>query len=158
MPSKVDAARERSSVNGCSRAAASSSLAGRSGRKSEYGIEVVDIRLRRSNHPPAVREAIFERIRSERSKKKAEYESEGEQLKQNIESEGRKRVEILKAEAEAKSRRLKSAADVEAESILNEAHKKDPAIFHVPQEAGGISAHPRRQQEYAVALNAPRIV
>jgi len=97
--------------------------------ETEYGIEVVDIRLRRSNHPPAVREAIFERIKSERSKKRAEYESEGEQLKQNIESEGKRRVEILKAEAEAKSRALKNAADVEAERILNEAHKKDPQFF-----------------------------
>src|SRR5579884_3215165 len=43
--------------------------------ESEYGIEVVDIRLRRSNHPAAVREAIFERIRSERRKKAADYES-----------------------------------------------------------------------------------
>ncbi len=97
--------------------------------ETEYGIEVVDIRLRRSNHPPAVREAIFERIKSERSKKKAEYEGEGEQLKQNIESEGKKRVEMLRAEAEAKSRTLKNAADVEAERILNEAHKKDPQFF-----------------------------
>ena len=35
----------------------------------EYGIEIVDIRLRRLNHPPAVREAIFDRIRSERKKR-----------------------------------------------------------------------------------------
>ena len=35
----------------------------------EYGIELVDVRLRRTNHPPAVREAIFDRIRSERDKK-----------------------------------------------------------------------------------------
>ena len=90
---------------------------------------MVDIRLRRSNHPPAVRDAIFDRIRSERGKKKAEYESEGEQAKQNIESDGKRRVEILKAEAEAQSRTLKNAADVEAERILNEAHRKDPQFY-----------------------------
>ncbi len=97
--------------------------------ESEYGIEVVDIRLRRSNHPPAVRAAIFDRIRSERQKKKAEYESEGELAKQNIESKGRREVEILKAEAEAKARTLKNDADVAAERILNEAHKRDPMFF-----------------------------
>src|SRR5579885_1444133 len=108
-PQKVDAAREqlrKRLLHGGASSQALEALA-----ESEYGIEVVDIRLRRSNHPPAVREAIFERIRSERSKKKAEYESEGEQLKQNIESEGKRRVEVLKAEAEAKSRALKNAAD-----------------------------------------------
>ena len=124
---KVDAAREQLRKRLLHGDAGTLSL--EEAAETEYGIEVVDIRLRRSNHPPAVREAIFERIRSERSKKKAEYESEGEQAKQNIESEGKLRVEMLKTEAEAKSRTLKSAADVEAERILNEAHKKDPQFF-----------------------------
>lgn len=124
---KVDAAREQLRKRLLRGDAGTLSL--EQAAETEYGIEVVDIRLRRSNHPAAVREAIFERIRSERSKKKAEYESEGEQAKQNIESEGKLRVEILKTEAEAKSRTLKSAADVEAERILNEAHKKDPQFF-----------------------------
>jgi membrane protease subunit HflC len=126
-PEKVDAKREELRQHLLHGGAGTASLEKQA--ETEYGIEVVDIRLRRSNHPPAVREAIFERIRSERSKKKAEYESEGEQLKQNIESEGKKRVEMLRAEAEAKSRTLKNVADVEAERILNEAHKKDPQFF-----------------------------
>ncbi len=126
-PEKVDAAREQLRRRLLQGGVSTASLEKQA--EMEYGIEVVDIRLRRSNHPPAVREAIFERIRSERSKKKAEYESEGEQQKQNIESEGKRRVEILRAEAEAKSRTLKNAADVESERILNEAHKKDPQFF-----------------------------
>jgi membrane protease subunit HflC len=126
-PEKVDAKREELRQHLLHGGAGTASLEKQA--ETEYGIEVVDIRLRRSNHPQAVREAIFERIKSERSKKKAEYESEGEQRKQNIESEGKKRVEMLKAEAEAKSRSLKNAADVEAERILNEAHKKDPQFF-----------------------------
>ncbi|MHB1425576.1 MAG: protease modulator HflC [Gemmataceae bacterium] len=124
---KVDAKREQLRKRLLQGGASSQAL--EAVAEAEYGIEVVDIRLRRSNHPPAVREAIFERIRSERGKKRAEYESEGEQLKQNIESEGKRRVDILKAESEAKSRTLKNAADVEAERILNEAHKKDPQFF-----------------------------
>src|SRR5262245_55928024 len=44
---------------------------------SEYGVEIVDVRLRRINHPPAVSDAIFARIRSERGKKVADYESLG---------------------------------------------------------------------------------
>jgi membrane protease subunit HflC len=126
-PEKVDGAREQLRRRLLHGSASTASLEKQA--EAEYGIEVVDIRLRRSNHPPAVRDAIFKRIESERSKKKAEYESEGEQLKQNIESEGKRRVEILKAEAEAQSRTLKNAADVEAERILNEAHKKDPQFF-----------------------------
>src|SRR6267378_1678488 len=42
-----------------------------------YGIDLVDIRLRRTSHPPDVRDAIFARIRSERAKKVADYQGEG---------------------------------------------------------------------------------
>ena len=44
----------------------------------EYGIDVIDVRLGRANHPPTVRQVIFDLIASERGKKAAEYESEGE--------------------------------------------------------------------------------
>src|SRR5262249_47047849 len=43
----------------------------------EYGIEIVDVRIRRFSYPEAVRAKIAERIRSERDKKAADYESEG---------------------------------------------------------------------------------
>jgi membrane protease subunit HflC len=97
--------------------------------ESEYGIQVVDIRLRRSNHPPAVREAIFERIRSERKKKAADYESEGERMASDIRSDGASRVAALKAEAEAQSTRLRGQADAEADRVRNEAQSKDPQFY-----------------------------
>ena len=97
--------------------------------ESEYGIQVVDIRLRRSNHPPAVREAIFERIRSERKKKAADYESEGERMASDIRSDGARRVAALKAEAEAQATRLRGQADAEADRIRNEAQSKDPQFY-----------------------------
>jgi membrane protease subunit HflC len=97
--------------------------------ESEYGIQVVDIRLRRSNHPPAVREAIFERIRSERKKKAADYESEGERMAADIRSDGARRVAALKADAEANSTRLRGQADAEADRIRNEAQSKDPQFY-----------------------------
>ena len=45
--------------------------------RAEYGIEVVDVRVRRFSYPEAVRGSIAERIRSERAKKVADAESEG---------------------------------------------------------------------------------
>jgi modulator of FtsH protease HflC len=97
--------------------------------KTEYGIRVVDIRLRRTNHPTAVSEAIFERIRSERRKKRAEYESEGERQKRDIESAGAKRVAEIKARAEAESIRLRGEADAEADRIRDAAQSKDPQFY-----------------------------
>jgi membrane protease subunit HflC len=95
----------------------------------EYGIEVVDVRLRRANYPSAVREAIFERIRSERGEKAADYQSEGERRAADIKSAGDRRVSELKAEAKAEALRLRGLADAEADHIRNEAHKKDPEFY-----------------------------
>src|SRR5262249_11703806 len=92
-------------------------------------IEVVDIRLRRFNYPPQVRSAIFERIRSERKKKVADYQSEGEQLAQNIKSEAEYEERRILADAKATEQRLKARAETEADSIRNEAHKKDVAFY-----------------------------
>jgi modulator of FtsH protease HflC len=94
-----------------------------------YGIEVVDVRLRRLNHPVAVREAIFERIRSERAKKVAEYQSEGERVASDIRSRTERELTEMKAEAEAKAIELRGDADAEADSIRNEAQQLDPKFY-----------------------------
>jgi membrane protease subunit HflC len=94
-----------------------------------YGIEVVDIRLRRANHPAAVREAIFERIRSERRKKEADYESEGAKLAADIRSAADREVAQMKADAEARAIELRGEADAEADRIRNQAQRADPRFY-----------------------------
>src|SRR5437660_195942 len=68
----------------------------------DYGIELVDVRLRRHSYPLAVRQAIFDRIVSERNKKVAEYQSEGAQLAANIKSEAERDARYLLTEARAR--------------------------------------------------------
>ncbi|MFO0929784.1 MAG: SPFH domain-containing protein [Gemmataceae bacterium] len=95
----------------------------------DYGIEVVDVRLRRTSHPLAVRDAIFDRIRSERAKKAADYQSEGERLAADIRSASEREVAQLKADAEARAIELRGSADAEADRIRNQAQRADPAFY-----------------------------
>jgi membrane protease subunit HflC len=96
----------------------------------EYGIELVDIRLRRLNHPAQVRETIFERIRSERAKKATDYRSEGAKQARNITSTAEAKVKVLLAEARARADELvKGQAVAEVYRILNEAQVKDPKFY-----------------------------
>jgi membrane protease subunit HflC len=95
----------------------------------EYGIEIVDIRLRRTNHPPAVRQAIFDRIQSEREKKSADYRSEGERRAMDIKSESDRKVSELRAEAEAEALRQRGLADAEADRIRSDAQRLDPQFY-----------------------------
>jgi membrane protease subunit HflC len=101
----------------------------REAARREYGIDVVDVRLRRTNHPVAVRQAIFDRIVSERDKKVADYRSEGERQAADIKSAGERRVAELRSRAEADAVRLRGQADAEADRIRNEAAAKDPQFY-----------------------------
>jgi membrane protease subunit HflC len=95
----------------------------------EYGIEIVDIRLRRASHPPQVREAIFNRIKSERKRKVADYESEGRKQASLIASESEQRVSRLLADARAEEKKVREGAEIEADRLRNEAHAKDPDFY-----------------------------
>jgi membrane protease subunit HflC len=108
-------------------AAADDSLKARA--RKDYGIDLVDIRLRRTNHPEAVRQAIFTRIRSEREKKAAEYESAGRKLAQDIASAAERKASEIRSEARAEEKRLKGQAEAEADYIRNQAHSKDVEFY-----------------------------
>lgn len=95
----------------------------------KFGIALVDIRLRRFNHPAQVRNEIFERIRSERRKKATFYISEGTKQRKNIESEALQKKRDLLAQARYKEETLKGEADTAATRIRNEAHSQDPEFY-----------------------------
>lgn len=95
----------------------------------DYGIEIVDVRLRRSNHPEAVRQSIFERIKSERQGRVADYRSEGERRAADVTSQSKREVAEMRARAEGEARSLRARADAEADHIRSEAQAKDPQFY-----------------------------
>lgn len=94
-----------------------------------YGIELVDIRLRRFNHPPQVRDAVAQRIRSERKKKVVDYQSEGDRLARDIISTAEREASDIIAEARAEEKRLRGQAEADADRIRSRAFSKDPEFY-----------------------------
>ncbi len=95
----------------------------------EYGIDVVDVRLRRLNYPEEVQSAVFEQIRSERRRVAAATRAEGESQARRIRSAAdRERAHTI-AEAEADAARLIGEGEAQATRIANEAHAADPAFY-----------------------------
>ena len=95
----------------------------------QYGVEVVDIRLRRVSYPGQVRQAIFDRIISERERKAAEYQSLGEQESARIRADADREIGQMRGKAEAEAIRLKGQSEAEADRVRNEAQQKDPAFY-----------------------------
>lgn len=97
--------------------------------REKFGIELVDIRLRRFNHPVNVRDSIFQRIRSERNKEATRYLSDGEFQASKKTSEAEEEVRTALAKARSDEAKIKAAADIEAMRIRNEAYSQDPAFY-----------------------------
>ena len=97
--------------------------------RDEYGIELVDVRLRRLNYPESVRPAIFERIRSERKRKAGDIESAGEQQARKIRADAERDAEIIRATAQANAELTRKKADADADRIRNEAHAQDREFY-----------------------------
>ena len=97
--------------------------------RDEYGIELVDVRLRRFSHPAQVRDSIFERIRSERMTKVTEHDSEGQRRASEIVTKAEENARNLLAKAHADEVRIKGDADADAMRIRNEAHRQDPEFY-----------------------------
>jgi modulator of FtsH protease HflC len=97
--------------------------------RAEYGIELIDIRLRRFNHPGSVRDSIFARIKSERSKEATRYLSDGERQASDIASKTDQEVREKLALAKSAEEKIKADADIAAMKIRNDAYSQDKDFY-----------------------------
>jgi membrane protease subunit HflC len=94
--------------------------------RDEYGIEVVDVRVRRFAYPEAVRGSIAERIRSERARKVADYESDGRQRAAKITTDAAAAAKRTEDDAAARKTRIEGEARAEAARVRGAAYAQDP--------------------------------
>ncbi len=99
------------------------------GARDELGVDVVDIRLRRFNHPTEVRPAIFDLIRSERKQVAASLRAEGEARYLTVTSQADRRRDAILAEADAEAERIRGQAEAESTRLYNKAHAQDPKFY-----------------------------
>ena len=95
----------------------------------DYGIEIIDIQIKRINYIDKVREKVYERMISERNKVAAQYRSEGEGTMAEILGEMEKELKKITSEAFKKSAEIKGKADADAARIYAEAYNRDPEFY-----------------------------
>ena len=94
-----------------------------------FGIEVVDIRIGRSELPEAVSQNVYDRMRTEREREANLLRAEGEENARRIRATAdRQQVEIV-AEAEREAQVLRGNGDAARNGILGEAYGQDPEFF-----------------------------
>jgi membrane protease subunit HflC len=94
-----------------------------------FGIELIDVQIKRINYVEEVRQKVFDRMISERQRISEKYKSEGAGEAANIMGQKQKELERIQSEAYKEAEQLKGDADAQAIQIYAEAHGKDPEFF-----------------------------
>ena len=95
----------------------------------EFGTEVIDVRIGRTDLPEATAQAVYNRMRSDRVAHAAKLRAEGEEQKLKIQAVADKERTIIIAEAQRQSEILRGQGEGERNRILGEAFGQDPEFF-----------------------------
>ena len=110
----------------------------------DFGIEIVDVRIKRADLPEANSQAIFARMQTEREREAREFRAQGAEMAQKIRSTADKEVTIIKSQAEKEANIVRGEGDGMANKVFAEAFGKDPEFF----------AFYRAMQAYTEGLNS----
>lgn len=95
----------------------------------DFGIEVVDVRIGRTDLPEETSQAVYNRMRSDRIAEAAKLRSEGAEIKAKIQAEADKDRTVILADAEKTAQILKGKGEASRTNTLNSAFGKDPEFF-----------------------------
>ncbi len=94
-----------------------------------FGVEIVDVRIRRADLPDATSQAVYERMRSEREREAREARAQGNEQAQQIRSRAERERTVILAEAQRDSQVLRGEGDNQAIRILAESAGKSPDFY-----------------------------
>ena len=95
----------------------------------EYGIELVDVRIKRLDYVESVRTKVYERMISERKRIAAEFRAEGEGRSAEILGEMERELKKIRSEAYRRAQEVRGKADAEATRIYGRAYGQDPEFY-----------------------------
>jgi len=95
----------------------------------DFGLEVVDVRIKRADLPEQNSKSVFERMRAERQREAAEFRAQGAAEANRIKATADREVTVIKAEAQKKADTLRGEGDGERNRIFAESFGRDPDFF-----------------------------
>ena len=94
-----------------------------------FGIKIVDVRIKRADLPQANSDAIYRRMQTEREREAKEFRAKGAEMAVTITSTADKEVTVILAEAQKQSEIMKGEGDGERNKIFADAFGQDPEFF-----------------------------
>lgn len=94
-----------------------------------FGIEVVDVRIKRIDYSEDISDSVYNRMVAERTRVAKDYRSRGAEAAEKIRAGADRQVTILKAEAYSKSQNIRGTGDAKASEIYAKAYNKNPEFY-----------------------------
>jgi modulator of FtsH protease HflC len=95
----------------------------------EFGIQIVDVRIKRVDLPQDISDSVYERMNSERSRIAKELRSQGEEEAEKIQAEADRQRTVLLANATKEAEELRGQGDAEATDIYARIYSADPQFY-----------------------------
>ncbi|MCP4023181.1 MAG: protease modulator HflC, partial [Desulfobacteraceae bacterium] len=99
------------------------------GKLQRFGIELVDVKIKRINYIETVRQSVYERMIAERNQIAEKYRAEGKGEASNIRGEKQKELQLIDSQAYKSAQKIKGAADAKATQIYADAYGVDPEFY-----------------------------
>lgn len=97
--------------------------------EAEFGIKIVDVRVKRIDLPPAVSDSVYERMRTEREREARELRARGKELAEGIRADADRQKTVVKAEAYRESELIRGEGDATAARVYAEAYQQNPEFY-----------------------------
>jgi membrane protease subunit HflC len=94
-----------------------------------FGIQVIDVRVKRADLPPEVQASVFARMQAERQRIALRYRAEGEEKGREIRARADKEKEIILAKAYQESQGLRGTGDAQATAVTGQAFGQDAGFY-----------------------------
>ena len=95
----------------------------------DFGLEVVDVRIKRADLPEQNSKSVFDRMRAERQREAAEFRAQGTAEANRIKATADREATVILAEATRKGEEMRGGGDAERNKIYAEAYTRDPEFF-----------------------------
>lgn len=95
----------------------------------QFGIDIIDVRVKRIDLPPEVSSSVYERMRTERQRLAKDLRARGKELAEGIKADADRQRTVIMANAYRDSQETRGKGDAKAAQIYAEAYKKNPEFF-----------------------------
>ena len=123
--------------------------------RDNFGIDMIDVRIKRADFPEAVTQSIFTRMRAERNRIAQRFRAQGEEEDRKIRADTDRERDVILAGAEEESNRIRGEGEAEAISILAEALNRDPELFAFLRSLESYQRIIRQQDTIILSSDAP---